>query len=337
MAQPHFIILGAGASFDFISEKDMTADKRFKPPLAMNLLNPRLFHFIIKDYPEVSALTSSVQSALAKGKDLEEFMEELKSKGLNRKKQLVALQFYLQKLFQEISDNFGKQPGNNYYELINKIKDTEREACIVTFNYDSLLEGLIPRLIERQELRAYISDDIKIIKLHGSCEWSYFFRSMWDMESEEIRKIGIDRHLIENPELLFGLGTDQKQPEVIPKRSYKDRDNGFSYPALAIPLREKHDFVCPTSHVEIMKESLRKTGKILLIGWKAADQNLLDIFTEEIKHPIEFTIVAGSKESGKEVEKELKEVLKVNCTFRIFDGGFSQFLSHNDSDVFFQG
>jgi len=133
------------------------------------------------------------------------------------------------------------------------------------------------------------------------------------------------------------------QPEIIPKNRFskKEKDNfgGFvtyeSYPALAIPIQTKHGYVCPESHIDELKETLRSVEKILIIGWKAADENLLEIFEEVIKHPVEFTIVAGqnSKSVKTTVERIQKKVK--TATFVIVNKRFTDFMGGQESIDFF--
>lgn len=351
----HFIVLGAGASHDFIDPKYISTGKvldweTFKPPLASEIFNPAKFGGVIQKYNEASQLSASVLSALRAGKDLEEFMQELRERGGHRIPQLVELVFYLGDLFQLISSKFRNNPGNNYSDLIGRIRDNGGEACMVTFNYDTLLEtNLGTQFAEKKhELDDYIRHDIQVIKIHGSCEWSYVSGPFEQYEVDEILKIGgINKYLVQNPSRVYGIKEDGKkintQPEIIPQRNFQmtqkntyGTDEFFeSYPALAIPVRTKHTYVCPDYHIEELKKALSQTCKILIIGWKAADENLLEIFEEVIKYPVEFTIVAGKgSKTAEEIKEKIRQKVKV-VSFKIVDQGFTGFMGSQACDDFF--
>lgn len=355
-SRKHFIVLGAGASYDFIEDKNIATHQRinwikYKPPLASELFDTSRFGEIIGRYSEVSQLSSSVLSAVRSGKDIEYYMQELRDKGGHRIPQLIELIFYLGELFQTISDTFNNSPGNNYSGLIGEIRDNGGKACIVTFNYDSLLESnlgnqLIPG---KHKLLDYIQNDIQIIKMHGSCEWSYVSGKYDKYDQDDIEFAGgLAKYLGEKPYSVYGIENDSQnkktKPEIIPQRNFKkDMKNIYdddiiieSYPALAIPVRTKHSHVCPDSHIEELKESLRSAEKILIIGWKASDENLLEIFEEVITHPIEFTIVAGKGSDTAEIIKgNIREKVKT-ARFKIVDQGFTGFMGSEACDDFFK-
>jgi len=193
------IILGAGASFDYIADHLQVRENKLKPPLADGLCNPRRYEEIIKSYREVEPLIAGASAVLGR-KNLEEYLREVRDKSANnmeRQKQLVAFEFYLHKLFQWISDGFGRQSANNYAELINQINDAAGEACLVTLNYDLLIEQCLDHFIS-EDLDSYIKGPIKLIKLHGSCDWVYWL----DPRRGAFSPIEIKdsyRYLTENP------------------------------------------------------------------------------------------------------------------------------------------
>ena len=340
-SQKHVIILGAGASFDFIDEKYVSraADwSIYRPPLSQDILDPYRFEKIIREFPGVADLTSSVQSALRGKKDLEAFILELKNKGGHRIPQLIGFQFYLNRLFQNISDIFRGHAGNNYLDLLGRIKDAGGNACIITFNYDSLLESSLPFFkSDHQRLDDYISDNIQIVKMHGSCEWSYVFGPLDQWDAKYVDDAGsVYNYLMSNPQSVFGYGL-LNMPEIIPKRNFERRSNEriwYSYPAIAIPMHSKHSHVCPASHVDQARIAIREASKILIIGWKAGDEKLLDLMEEEIKHPVEITIVSGESKYAEETRKAISQKVK-KVRYKITDMGFTSFMSSTECDDFF--
>ena len=44
---------------------------------------------------------------------------------------------------------------------------------------------------------------------------------------------------------------------------------------------EKDGFVCPKTHIDVLERSLADVDKILIIGWAANDQHLIDMIKEK--------------------------------------------------------
>lgn len=283
MAYP-LIVFGAGASKDYIADADLDQGKlSYEPPLTKDLLSHRiqlLSTAITKNYPEYKPLIGEMNSALRAGKDFEEHLLELSGKGPNRKRQIIAFQYYLRNLFQMISAGYGGQTGNNYEILIGQLKESFDEACFVTFNYDTLLEQSLFPGENNSDIQQYVSGAYKLIKIHGSCDWSY---STPDDVSHEISG-DIYQHLIKNPE----------SAELISAHKVITKGNaGQELPAIAIPIAGKDEstFVCPSNHAEQLTEAVSKTDRILLVGWAARDPAFIRILKENISRPVDLFIV----------------------------------------------
>lgn len=330
------IILGAGASHDYIDSRDQVKNSQYRPPLTKDLFNTKNFEAIITEFREVGKLTGDILYAVRGGQDLESFLLTIREKALagksHRQQQLVALMFYLHKLFQKVTDNYGDQSANNYHRLINQIQDNSGDATIITFNYDSLLEQSIVNLSQLSDLQSYLKGPIKVIKLHGSCDWVFYFEATWP---EHIKDAGgIYKFLLQNYKTLDERSKQEQEIHI--KREYEQSSGGrprYYYPAIAIPLPNKHAFVCPDDHVKVMKKSLSQANKILIIGWKAGDENLIKIFEEIISHPVEVTIVSKGTQDAKEVENKLKHI--VHFTFKTTRHGFTAFMGSSGCNRFF--
>src|SRR3989344_7418877 len=110
------IILGAGASYDYIHSEDSRANEGMRPPLTNELFAPR-FELIIKKFSHLGGLPGTIQGDIRNGLSLEESMSRISrnvGKNPSRKVELAATEFYLQALFREVSDSFGGQSSNNY-------------------------------------------------------------------------------------------------------------------------------------------------------------------------------------------------------------------------------
>ena len=268
MSKP-VVILGAGASHDYIRE-DLILDpslRKFQPPLTDKLFRTALLVKAVKNYPELEDLISTTEAAIQHGRGLEEYLSEIKTKNKERQSQIVALQFYLHDLFQSITEKY-RQPSNNYNSLIREIKDAGNgEACIATFNYDSLIERalffaepIFPK--KDRNINDYIRGPIKLIKLHGSCDWVHILKDEWGDIKEDYGSSY--KFLVKNPDYL----RDQfktKDKDILVKEDFVDTYENMHFgsrkihyhPAIMVPLAEKEDsFVCPNQHIDVLKNAL---------------------------------------------------------------------------------
>ena len=324
------IILGAGASFDCVPEIRHASKERFRPPLTKNLFDKQ-FEDIINKYSEVKDLASSILASLRGGDNFEKILSDIKEKSQknpDRLKQLVDFEMYLQELFKQISNEFGNQTGSNYGALIQEINDGFKRACIVNFNYDLLLEEALKEKIT-EDLNSYIDSTIKIIKIHGSCDWVYSIYDLFN-DIKDPRKF-----LLENP-----LFTEQRRKEktqrICRKKDYVVSNGAgkkFLYcPAIAIPLYGKDGFVCPKSHIDALEGALAQVDRILIIGWAANDQCLIDLIKDKIKRPIGITTVAGNESEINDIFGKFSE-----SNFKRAAGfvGFSNFMGSKECKTFF--
>lgn len=331
------IILGAGASHDYVNTDHRTGNPDWTPPLSDGLFNTKVYHSIITKYSEVNDLSSDALTRVPGQMSLENYLTNIKNTiaatNHNRQKQLVSLGFYLQHLFREISANYGSQPGNNYRVLVQRIKDSGGEACIVSFNYDTLLEENVDTI--NVYLSSYIQGPIKIIKPHGSCDWVYGLQE-WSGEIDLSYNF-----LMQNPWHLTFPGKVSSEPFERRRNlrgpvSYLERENGSTIhllPALAIPLFSKEKYVCPLLHVKELEEAFKSTDRILIIGWRGMDSNLIELINK-ISYRISITIVSSSIKSAEAFQAKLKNP---NLFIEIpKNQGFTQFLRSPESDKFFQ-
>lgn len=360
----HFIVLGAGASFDFLPENFMNHSEKimwetWRPPLVTEIINPARFQDVLSKHEEVLGLSGVLMAALNRGEDLEEYLQENVTKDTSQTTQIISLLYYLGDLFSEISNRFDYKKPNNYTSLIEKIKRTKKRACIVTFNYDTLLDSCLGLVSKEGDdflhIDDYIERDIKLIKMHGSCNWSHFF-VLDEYENRSVtedHENNIESYLIKNHKYFSSLVADNglTNPGLEPSRNFRREQNSkyiHSFPALAIPAREKHEPICPKRHINSLESLLKNVSKILIIGWKAADENLLKIFKESIENrDVEITLVLGRAVKGWEnkkdreielVKKRISEYLP-NAIFPKEHNpakGFTDYMNEEDVNMFFK-
>src|SRR3990172_5221628 len=143
------VILGAGASYDFVSLENNTLSvperDQWKPPLSNELFSPRRFVSILSEFPQVRNLASKALTAVPARMSLEEFLtkekEEKSTTHSEVQKELISLAFYLQELFKKVTlqNDLGI---NNYNTIIRFLRENHTsgngQATLITFNYDGL-------------------------------------------------------------------------------------------------------------------------------------------------------------------------------------------------------
>lgn len=330
------IIFGAGASVDYIHPRQrLTTLEKFRPPITNDLFR-KDFNDIINDFAEIGDLPGTVEGVVTSGGSLEELLSGLLLKTTqnpDRKRELIAFRFYLQRLFQEISANYGHRASNNYSGLIGLIKDNFKESCIVNFNYDLLLEEALGI---GESIESYINGPIKVIKVHGSCDWVHCFRPSHKIGYEDLIK-PYD-FLVENPEYIDELAKNIDRGIYVRKkcikREYKEvssNDLIYYYPAIALPLSHKDSFSCPGSHIVELEEAMKQADKVMIIGWKAGDDKLIGMMKQYMTKEIPATIVAGNQDDCNFIKNKFADL---SFVFELEIIEFSNFVGSPDCNKF---
>lgn len=329
--------MGAGASKDYIRPQLNRKSADWKPPLTNDMFGRNVFDQYLDKYPEVKHLAADALTKVPERMSLEDYLSDIKENkaatDANRQKQLVALGFYLQQLFQKISSEYGNQHLNNYVSLITKIKDNGGKALIINFNYDKLLEQNIPGIKDR--ISQYLEGAIKVIKIHGACDWTYSLQNMFNENRDPYD------FFMQNP--WFETKSENTQPKLTEEfrglgfESYKQNYQGQYwnfYPAVAIPIT-KDKFICPEKHITHLKSELAATDRILIIGWSAGDPQLLGLLEENIKKTTSVLIVSRNFDSASAIGKKMESNKLLKITPSGYEG-FSNFMRSEEIDKFLE-
>jgi hypothetical protein len=329
MAYP-LIILGAGASYDSIDIQQYAGTnkkgelERFRPPLTYKLFDHsrELFQNILDKYSRVNALAGGVLARLAdKQKTFEEvlqgFYDEHKVGAENRQervlKELISLNYYLADLFINISDNF-HMGDNNYIRLINEMHNRLMKAYVINFNYDLIFETSANK--DLSNLNSYITGDIKILKVHGACNWVYApvtIRANTYKHAES--------YFADNADQFFGFFKNENISVDRPQNYLRNVTGGFGepitnayMPALAIPLNKKSQTVCPKTHIDEFEKNIDIFDRIIIIGWRGSDEFIINELNEKLgdKKLTTFVITKDPDLSNRNEEqrKILKDAIK---------------------------
>ena len=337
------VVFGAGASYDSFPSRPLAewppGRLHYRLPLADELFDDRdLFNKWIATFTRcqpVIPYLREVPEASSVERELEKLRAEAQTYS-ERHRQLAAVRFYLQSILWECEDTLKKDPSTavtSYKTLLDQIQSSRRkneQVCLVTFNYDTMLEDALPMVgIKIDGLPDYIaSNDYKIIKLHGSINWAHPVetpvenvngRSNTDIANELIERVA---KLKISPSFLMVNTYPSSKLHRMPL-----------FPALAIPVETKQDYECPPEHLEALRTCIPEVTKILVIGWRATESNFLRLLSDNLRKEVHVMTVAGDQNRAVESNRRLQEA-GIKGKFFTRDAGFSDFVVHREADGF---
>jgi hypothetical protein len=302
-------------------------------PLGDALFEERpLFSPILQRFPRALDVTQRLR-LLPSGRTVESVMEQLRAEAETdhrRHKQLAAIRYYLQMAISECESAWERDAAHgvtNYRSLLDLIENKRKPddtVCIVTFNYDTMLDRALEAVdIQIRKIDDYVaSKNYKVIKVHGSVSWGREVEPpMHDVANY------VDERLIEA--LIDGAAslkvTDRFH--LANQRPVSRLDmNRPMIPAIAIPVQTKGAFECPAEHLAALDECLPKVDRLLVIGWRATDMHFLKLLRERTRDAIRGMVVAGSEKEAHKVIRNLHGGLNRPGELVAAVGGFSQFM-----------
>ncbi len=332
------VIFGAGASYDSVPSRPPNNEMfirpylPYRPPLADELFGSGNQYLTASNsYPRVKPIIPRLQR-LPEGRTVEAELERLQEEADDdpeRLRQLAAIRYYLHYLITDFTRHWENEEvprGDNYRTLLDDIRRWRKggqRVCLVTFNYDTLLESALYTFgHEIRDLPHYIAPtDFKVIKLHGSTNWAREVDTpievptpTWNQVSNRIIELAPELKVSSRYRL---VGTDEwpvgKAGSIV------------LFPALAIPLETKRDFECPQEHLDALQACLPQVTELLVIGWRAADRPFLQLLRENVPPHPRVMVVAGGQLGGEQVIQKLREVI-VGGDYAMSNGGFTEFV-----------
>jgi hypothetical protein len=307
------VICGAGASYDSVLPEELAniSSMSQRPPLAKDLFEGRPEFTRLLQLFQCDDLAVHLRGAIRNsGGDLETELEKLtqQAEGNERlQRELIGLLFYLQGIMWQCSQ-WGNDQGilTNHRALLRQI-DLHRgdeQVCIVTFNYDTLIENALTRYKDEplESLDSYVTGAYKLFKLHGSVDWGLRVREDYGSSffGDELRQKMIQRgsHL---PVSDIYVKLAEPSPRT---------ENGRPLlPAISVPVLGKTEksFRCPEEHLAMLGACLKELRKILVIGWRGSEEHFLGLLTRP--NPPEYPqvmIVSDSNASAEETADALR-------------------------------
>jgi len=336
------VVFGAGASYDSVPSRPpgQWPPQRLpaRPPLADELFDDRPeFVMAMKSFPECQPIVPYLQR-IPSGSSLERVMQELQAEGpayAERYRQLAAVKFYLHFMLWrcELTWNDVANGVTNYKTLLDQIERWRKSGevvCIVTFNYDTLLESALRAFgLEIRDLSEYISTDrYKIIKLHGSVNWA-----------REVNTAIPDLAQMNTWEtayrLIRGAATLDISDRFIKVTEYPigRSDDKAIFPAIALPVESKTGYECPAAHLEMLKSCISRVDKLLLVGWRATETDFLKLLRETLPGAVRCLTVAGSDDLARQTVDNIQRA-GIEGDFRLAKGGFTDLVVARAADPF---
>ena len=343
------LILGAGASYDSLPASVLNGispneRKELQPPLARDLFADRhSFGEVLDRFPQCAALIGDLRRKLEKGAVVEAELEALREEAASyppRHRELAAVRFYLQAVLWKCGTRWRdlSHGVTNYADLLRRIDKWRHEAqsvvCVASLNYDLLFDDAASGTLRMNlnSIPGFVADErYKYVKLHGSVNWGRRVPSpdgAHHPNGDDARRL-----LIDNAQTL----AEMQDQWVLRSPGEAPSDSGpptILFPAIAIPTATKSDFVCPDWHVEALRNCLPRVDRILVVGWRGADRDLLDLLGA-IPGKATPVLVVGAREDGtRETVANLASTDLAEDVMMRFTGGFSGFLETEELESF---
>lgn len=340
------VIFGAGASYDSAQAFPVTVSPPsggnggpWRPPLASDLFRDRdeVFGGIIRKYNQLRRILPYLRDPVSSGsveQTLESFQEQGKAYP-ERQRELAAVKFYLADLLIEITEKWDARTNGitNYAALVDEILrlDKSEEVCLVTFNYDLLLERALVGYsdFKMKEPDNFLSSHpkLKIFRLHGSVNWS--------------RTVGTEGAIYSPTDIVDRA--DSLLPSdrfVWANAARPDGRYGSLYPAVAIPVQNKMEshFECPLAHLTYLRAMLPSVTKVLIIGWQAREAHFTGMVRQHLGKLTHVMVVGRDKaDSARVLQYFLEQISQKDVPNTFFgQGGFTRFIVTQEGERFFR-
>ncbi len=303
-----FVILGAGASYDCVSsEASVPVDDHYWPPLTPDLftIKRRGYAEILAKYPLVKAAAaelSTVQSAVGLETELRERYRN--SEHEHDRQIFRGVLPYLQELLYTVSEKFTEFPQN--YEVLATKLLRLKEIVFVSLNYDVLLDNsLLTFDSAKTGLDWYVRQGRKwsLIKLHGSVDWGVLIPGADGMQTFTAPKA----------DLAAASGILLRPGRLFEKRGFMSEKGSHGmelfFPALAAPIGEADELVCPPDHVTLLRARLAETQPmhVLVIGYSGIDKEVMSLIRESGRGVKTLTIVDRGEDAAFAVAERMAQ------------------------------
>ncbi len=335
--RPLLVIFGAGATFDSIRRLARVGGLVDRPPLAQELFGDR-YDSTVQLHPSCGPLVAHLRSLPATA-NLEMELDRLRvdeaPKSALRRRQLIALRFYLRDVLKQAANFERNAPAQtNYHLLIEQLvlwqEATGNHISLVTFNYDTMLEKAVSDVTSRPivDLEDYVADErLRVFKPHGSVDWARITENDRDPRRAAYPP-DVEQHVVE----LAGAGALSMSDSFlrVDTSATAVSNEKLLVPALTVPVQQKGAFEFPDAHKGFLAEALSSGSgplKVLTIGWRGGELHFLNFWNENHgpSQPQLLTI-SGDEAAGINTVGALRASGLRFVGVRALDGGFSHVL-----------
>ncbi|GAA0305418.1 hypothetical protein [Kineococcus aurantiacus] len=335
------VILGAGASYDSnldvpVSFKDSLAfdfvddlTEVTRPPLAPQLfeMDRRVHHEAAMAFPRAAPALLDARADVRAGLSIEAALQRLQDEfddDPDVRAQLLSLRYYLQRVLTRTPRAWDEAAHGqtSYVSLLSQLARWARKVgeqlCLITFNYDDMLERAIERVFGHRiaAFGDYLNHDLfRLYKPHGSITWAYelpwaqavhnLFHDERRYDEDRNKIVASDPTLDDDLTLVWRRPTDAPLAEVR-HDPYLGRGSSVAYmPALAIPVEKKPGLILPGEHEAAMRRDLNHASAVLAIGWRAREQHIIDLLADELPQRRQLHVVAETEDAARETAGNL--------------------------------
>lgn len=340
-------VFGAGASYDAVPRFSKNwpefANSRLdeRMPLANELFDARSsFQGMLDKFPECHDVVPRLRKqGVAIEQELGRMLEEANHYS-RRKIQLAAVKYYLQMVIWECTRQWtaSARGVTNYRSLIDdfeRLLPIEEGRLLVTFNYDTMLDEVLESRLSLRfaNITNYIHQHprYKLFKVHGSTNWGRLLNTdQVDFgKANPSDEWNVARAIIACAERLDISTTYQ----VAAPPPFPYRNNTLLFPAIAIPVEAKSAFECPQEHLDLLVKSLPEVTRILIIGWRGADQHFVKLLASKISETCKGLVVSGTEKGAEETIRSL-QMAGITASFEGMGGGFTPFIENRGPTPF---
>jgi hypothetical protein len=191
-------------------------------------------------------------------------------------------------------------PAQGYYEFCDIARRnravairTEDKSLSSNVNYDTILEQAMLQVlgIAFDDLTKYSTHpNYRLIKLHGSVNWGRV------VDVAPVPLPSSPQRVIEE----VGHLRISNQYRLVKAHPMLKADGALVFPAIAIPVEKKDEFVCPEEHVLALDEALSSVTKIITIGWRATEAEFLTKLKSKLSKTPQLMVVSGDAAGAQE-------------------------------------
>jgi hypothetical protein len=293
------------------------------------------FAGLLLRYPECQKIAPFLRR-LPPNKTLEAVLQTLQSEdGYPRKAhQIVEVRCYIHEIISQSTSAWltYAQGVTNYKTLLYEIDRTNTKGepvCLVTFDYDTLLEdALLHSGLRINQIADYTKGHpyYRVFKLHGSINWAREVGIQFNGNTDSTTPEGALRQLVQRADEItftnnFLFNPSQQMGLVQGKPAL---------PAIAVPTERKDLFECPQDMIDELIGFLPKVTRILVVGWRATEDHFVSLLHQHLHKGTRLYTVAQNQMEAGSINKRIQLPSQVLTTIADPDSsGFTNFIISN--------